>query len=338
MDSNNITPQVTVLTATYQGDKYITDALNSIRENLNDLQQHGVKLKIQVIIVDDGSTDNTEITVKEFFAKNQELKLSFLKQKNQGQAQAFQNALPYIKGEITFLLDSDDRFLSHKIREVYKKFSENQTCVMVTHPQFIINELGDRTRAISPKAAKLSTGDIAQKAKLTGSIVAPASSGLCFRTKTFQKIHPSPACGLKPCSGADSYLSLAASLQGPIIAIEEPLSEYRRHQQGKFLKRLSTIQGLKTQIELQKKMETRLNLTDCVKHNAYFARIEYIHSKMTENTQKTFPKLANLIKTTIKDNNFKLKDKTLLIGFWGLSFLAPKKLFWKLWLHFLRIR
>jgi glycosyltransferase involved in cell wall biosynthesis len=335
---NQLTPQVTILMATYQGGNYIADALKSIKENLNDLKQHNVKLKIQVIIVDDGSTDNTEITAKEFFAKNQELELSFLKQENQGQAQAFQNALPYIKGEITLLLDSDDRFLPNKVRKIYNKFKEDQTCVMATHPQLIINELGARTGSISPKAAKLSTGDITQETKLTGSIVAPASSGLCFKTKTFQDIHPSPACGLRPCSGADSYLSLAASLQGPIIAIEEPLSEYRRHQQGKFLKRLSTIQGLKTQIELQKRMETRLDLTNCAEHNAYFARIEYIHSKMTQNTQKTFPKLVNLIQTTIKDKNFKLKDKTLLIGFWGVSFLTPKKLFWKLWLHFLKIR
>lgn len=336
--ATHITPQVTVLMATYQGGNYIADALKSIGENLNDLKSHNVNLRIQVVIVNDGSTDNTEREVKEFFAENQELELSYLKQENQGQAQSFQNALPYIKGEITLLLDSDDKFLPSKLRKVYSTFSDNPNCVMVTHPQLMVDEFGNKTGSISPKAAKLSSGDITIEARKTGSIVAPASSGLCFRTQTFKSIHPSPACGLKPCSGADSYLSLAASLKGPIVALEEPLSEYRRHPKGKFLKRLSTIKGLKTQLELQNKMETALGLTNCVKHNAYFARIDYVYSKVTQTPTKTFPKLLNLLATTIKSKHFGTKDKALLLGFWTLSFLAPKKMFWKMWLHFLKIR
>jgi glycosyltransferase involved in cell wall biosynthesis len=337
MKKNDIS-KVTILIATYQGEKYILESLKSIKENYEDLKRHNVDIKLETIIVDDGSTDNTEALVRSFFNSNRALNHSYVKQENQGQAQAFQNALPLINGDIVLLLDSDDVFIPKKVRSIWESFNTTPDAVMITHPQYIMDEEGKRTGNISPKAAKLSSGNIAQESQRTGSIIAPASSGLCFRAKTFKEIHPSPACGLKPCSGADSYLSLAASLKGKIIAVNEPLSEYRRHSNGKFFKRLSSIEGLKTQLELQEKMEQRLGLKNCVKHNAYFARINYVYSKLTQPMLKTLPNLVNLVQTTIKDKHFKTKDKALLISYWSLSFLAPKKLFWKMWIHFLKIR
>jgi glycosyltransferase involved in cell wall biosynthesis len=339
-NNNNDLPKISVLTATFQGEKYILYALESIIDNIKDLKSNNIELNIQIVIVDDGSTDQTEIIVKEFLDKHKYLDCVYLKQVNQGQAQAFQNALTHIQGELVLLLDGDDKFLPSKIRKVYNTFTDPKynEYVMVTHPQFIIKEKGERNGKVSPKAAKLSSGDVTSQARKTGSIVAPASSGLCFRSKTFADIHPSPACGLKPCSGADSYLSLAASLKGPILALEEPLSEYRRHSEGKFLKRLSSLSGLKTQLNLQNKMETHLGLTNCLNHNSYFARIDYVYSKMTKPFYLVLPSLTNLLKTTITDKNFNTRNKILLIGFWTTCFFLPKKLFWKIWLKFLKIR
>lgn len=333
-----IPSKVTILIATFQGEQYISDALESIRNNIKDLEEHKQNIEVQVVIVDDGSTDNTEAIVMTFLHPRQNLNISYLKQNNQGQAQSFQNAIPLINGEIVLLLDSDDKFLPNKVRKVCQTFMENPECVMVTAPQLIIDESGAQTGTLSPKAAKLSTGNIIAEAKKTGSIVAPASSGLCFQTKTFKAIHPSPACGLIPCSGADSYLSLAASLKGPIVALKAPLSVYRRHPQGKFFKRLSTLQGLKTQLELQQKMERHLLLKNCINNNSYFARIDYVYSKLTQPIESVLPKLMNLCKTTLKDKHFKPKDKFLLLGFWITSFFTPKTIFWKLWLTFLKIR
>jgi glycosyltransferase involved in cell wall biosynthesis len=324
--------------ATYQGEKYIGEALKSVLDNINFLLKRDSSIGVQIIVADDGSKDNTEYIVREFVKNNPAINLLYVKHHNIGQAATLQKTIPLITGEIVCLLDSDDRFLPEKLETILQTFKENPNCGMVTHPQWIIDQDGRRKNDLSPKAAKLSTGNIKHHAEKTGSIIAPASSGLSFKTTVFKAIHPSPACGLRPCSGADSYLSLAASLQGEIIAIRTPLSEYRKHSEGKFLKRLSSTQGLKTQLELQERMEKHLGLKDCVNNNAYFARIRYVHDKVTKPTPQCFSSLVNLLQATAKDTNFKLKDKLLLLMFWSTSFLAPKKLFWKMWATFLKIR
>lgn len=59
------------------------------------------------LIVDDGSTDNTELLVQEWI-NNKSISIRYVKQSNGGKYRAYNNGLRLAKGEFFFCVDSDD--------------------------------------------------------------------------------------------------------------------------------------------------------------------------------------------------------------------------------------
>ena len=60
------------------------------------------------LVVDDGSQDNTEQVMAGFIAENPFFEINYIKTENGGKQRAINRGLPYARGELTFLLDSDD--------------------------------------------------------------------------------------------------------------------------------------------------------------------------------------------------------------------------------------
>jgi len=89
-------PKITVLMPTYNDEKYIHKSIQSV------LSQKEVD--IQLIIINDGSTDNTEEVIRSFNSD----KMILLNQSNSGQLNALLTAVPYIKGDYVALFHSDD--------------------------------------------------------------------------------------------------------------------------------------------------------------------------------------------------------------------------------------
>lgn len=89
-------PRVTVLMPTYNDEKYIARSIQSV------LDQKGVD--VQLIIVNDGSTDNTGDIIQSF----NDSRIVLLNQKNSGQLNALLAAVRYIEGDYVALFHSDD--------------------------------------------------------------------------------------------------------------------------------------------------------------------------------------------------------------------------------------
>jgi len=66
---------------------------------------------LEIIVVDDGSIDNTEVLL----AENYKDKLRYIKQKNSGSASARNNGIRQANGEWIAFLDSDDKWLPEKL-------------------------------------------------------------------------------------------------------------------------------------------------------------------------------------------------------------------------------
>ena len=98
-------PLVSIIIPTYNAEKYIKTAINSA---LKQTYQ-----KIEIIVVDDGSTDKTAEIVK--FYKNP--RIIYIYQENQGQSAARNAGIKIAKGEYIALLDADDLFLPEKIEQ-----------------------------------------------------------------------------------------------------------------------------------------------------------------------------------------------------------------------------
>lgn len=89
---------ITILTPTYNRGEFLKKLYKSlIRQKV---------FNFQWLIVDDGSTDDTKIIVKEF--KNSLFRVDYFYKDNGGKHTALNFAHPYILGEWVFVVDSDD--------------------------------------------------------------------------------------------------------------------------------------------------------------------------------------------------------------------------------------
>jgi glycosyltransferase involved in cell wall biosynthesis len=89
---------ISVIIPVYNVDKYLRQCLDSV------INQTAVKL--QIICVDDGSTDNS-LNILEEYAR-QDRRLTVITQKNSGLSAARNAAMPLVKGKYTLFVDSDD--------------------------------------------------------------------------------------------------------------------------------------------------------------------------------------------------------------------------------------
>lgn len=106
--------KLSILTATYNRADYLIKLYESIVNNLYNY------LDIEWLIMDDGSTDNTNEVVNQF-SERANLKIKYFKQDNQGKMQSLNNLMKYVTGELVMDCDSDDYFVENAFKEIYNK-------------------------------------------------------------------------------------------------------------------------------------------------------------------------------------------------------------------------
>jgi len=110
-------PDISVLMPTYNHSNYIPTAIQSV---LNQSYKNW-----ELIIIDDGSTDNTPKAVKQFADD----RIVYLRQeKNSGQLNALMKGAKCIRGKYITLLHSDDEFLDDKALERNISSLRNYNC------------------------------------------------------------------------------------------------------------------------------------------------------------------------------------------------------------------
>lgn len=122
-----------VIIACYNCQEYLDETLNSL---LN--QTLSFKDNIEVILVNDGSRDNTEEICQKYLNQYPE-NITYIFQKNQGQAVARNNGLEYATGNYINFLDSDDKFSSNTFEEVLKFFKHHNDVNFVSVPLFFFD-------------------------------------------------------------------------------------------------------------------------------------------------------------------------------------------------------
>lgn len=142
---------VSIITPAYNTEKYISKLLDSV------LSQSYPS--IEMIVVDDGSIDNTSSIIKSYIPKffDKGYNLSYIYQENSGQSAAIQNAINRVTGEYLAWPDSDDYYASPlAIEKMVKRFKEcGENIGMVRTQHILVKDNEDhtpiRTRGLNAK-------------------------------------------------------------------------------------------------------------------------------------------------------------------------------------------
>ena len=140
-------PLVSIITPCYNGEAYLDRFFGSI------LRQTYPNL--EVVFVNDGSTDKTEAVAKAYGLQLEEKGISFIYvyQENAGQAAALNRGLKLFHGEYLTCMDSDDEILPLFIERRIDYFREHSDCrfcygkaiaVREEEPDVVIQEIGSR--------------------------------------------------------------------------------------------------------------------------------------------------------------------------------------------------
>lgn len=116
-------PNISVAMATYNGQKFIREQLDSIIAQL--------EAGDEIIVSDDGSTDETLNILKEYSDKFSFIKI-FANTNRHGVVGNFENAISRCEKEYIFLSDQDDVWSMDKREKVLEVFKE-QKCDLVLH-------------------------------------------------------------------------------------------------------------------------------------------------------------------------------------------------------------
>ena len=139
-------PKVSVVMPAFNARLYLSEALASV------LMQKEIP-EIEVVCIDDGSTDDSA-EILEFWEKR-DPRLHVVRQKNQGAGVARNAGLDVAKGEYIFFLDADDRLSSGTaLRQAYEQAQEDNLDILIADGS-VMSESGELERRAAYLCKKL---------------------------------------------------------------------------------------------------------------------------------------------------------------------------------------
>jgi len=213
-------PLVSILIDNYNYGRFLSQAIDSA---LNQTYS-----PTEVIVVDDGSTDNS----REIIASYGNKIIPVLKE-NGGEASAYNAGFAASQGDIICLLNSDDAFLPEKVVEVVEAFGDRRYLGLCCHPVKWVDIDGKPSITNSSQEGSSITKNRHRELKReydlrtdikSGNVRnklpdLPPTSGLSFRRSLLQQILPMPEA--KNIGLNDFYLECAALNLSKILILDK---------------------------------------------------------------------------------------------------------------------
>lgn len=188
---------------------------------------------IEVIVVDDGSTDDSAAVIAEYGDR-----IHAIFQPNGKQAAALNTGFAASKGELIFFLDADDYLLPNAVNQIVEAFKPG-----IGKVHFRLQVVDGHNKSldyfIPSVGMELSAGEVWQKLLETSSYVSAPMSGNAYRRETLVPVFPIPD---DYKTTADDYLMMSTPFYaGRLGSINEPLGAYRVHEDNQWA--LTTVSG-----------------------------------------------------------------------------------------------
>ena len=198
---------------------------------------------VEVIVVDDGSTDDSQDIILSYGSQV----IPILKE-NKGQASAFNVGFAASKGEIILFLDADDFFLLDKVAKIVNLFHKNSSIGFIFHELKYVDEYKNLLEMSEKQSIQTQIVDFRQHFQEGKKFKYSVPCGLCFRRFLLEKILPMPEAETVTLS--DNYLKYAALGLSRGMFLADKLAVQRIHSSNIYTFRKDT-QELKAQISIK---------------------------------------------------------------------------------------
>ncbi|GJD21729.1 probable glycosyl transferase [Rivularia sp. IAM M-261] len=217
--------RVNILINNYNYAQFLETAINSA---LNQTYP-----TVEVIVVDDGSTDNSWQIIKKY-----QNKITPILKQNGGQASAFNAGFKNSQCDIICFLDADDIFLPKKLEKVVSIFEKYPDIGWCFHPLKLVSA-NDEVIDLQVYEDKSGVYDVTshmKRGKLRGKLPLESivTSGMCLRRSLLEKILPMPE---EIRITSDDYIKYAALGMSKGFILLEELGNQRIHGNNAYTQR-----------------------------------------------------------------------------------------------------
>ncbi|MEZ4600996.1 MAG: glycosyltransferase [Syntrophotaleaceae bacterium] len=214
---------VSILINNHNYGKFIEESINSACN-----QSY---YNIEIVVVDDGSNDNSVETISRLAKKDNRIKTYF--KENGGQLSSFNRGFELAGGDIICFLDSDDAYKLNYIQKLVDLYSERKECDFIYCG---LQEFGQsQKQIIQPFTDKITDlGYTAFLTYLSHSWIGERTSAISIRRSLANKIFPIPMEEDWRIRADDCVIWLASIVGGRKFYLAESLVNYRVHQSNHF--------------------------------------------------------------------------------------------------------
>jgi glycosyltransferase involved in cell wall biosynthesis len=202
-------PLISIALATYNGERYLREQLDSV------LAQAGVA--IEIVAVDDGSTDGTPAILDEYARRDRRIKV-YANPRNVGVGPTFERAMSLTSGELIAPCDQDDVWQSDKLARLADTIG---ACDLAYCDSLFVDANGATMNERISDRMPMMHGRHAMAFTLRNSVSGHAS---LIRRSLFEAARPFPAAMYY-----DWWLALCAAARNGIAYLDAPLVHFRRH-------------------------------------------------------------------------------------------------------------
>jgi glycosyltransferase involved in cell wall biosynthesis len=215
-------PLVSVIIPAYNHELYVQEALQSV---INQTYKN-----IQLIVINDGSTDETGTVITNFIENNNNFNIEYFSKPNEGICRTLNKGLELAKGKYVAFLASDDMWTSDRIEKQVQLMEENANIGLVFSDNYFIrnNQIAQiKGTDYKPSIKKCFINNIQNinmYEKLLTEDIIPALTVL-IRKECLDKVG-----GFDNNLKAEDYdMWLRMAKEFPMAFIDEPLAYYRIH-------------------------------------------------------------------------------------------------------------
>jgi glycosyltransferase involved in cell wall biosynthesis len=209
------TPSVSVVINTFNYGRLVVEAVESV------CRQTFPANETEVIVVDDGSTDDTRAQLEPYGDI-----IRYVHKENGGQASALNVGIALARGDVIALLDADDLWRSDKLERVIAEFRRDDAVDVVSHYVDVVDADG-RVVGVCPDGPVFFDPKPLAAYLAGGWPFLPPTSGIAVRSACMRRIAPIPE-EFRIC--ADLYLVAMLPFEArEFRLIEDELGSYRIH-------------------------------------------------------------------------------------------------------------